>query len=88
MDIRFCHFEELLIWNNRFFNIKNNGFQMLIENMNFGKVAHYCWRLEFQERGAPHVHALIWVEDRLSLEQIGKSFFANIPDDRTPILRS
>jgi len=30
----------------------------------FGEVQHMWTRLEFQDRGSPHVHALIWCKDR------------------------
>ena len=29
----------------------------------FGKAVHFFWRLEFQARGAPHVHMKLWIED-------------------------
>ena len=35
MDIRFCPYEEIGIWNCRFYEIYNNGFERLIQNMNF-----------------------------------------------------
>jgi hypothetical protein len=28
-----------------------------------GKVIHYFIRIEFQERGSPHIHVLVWIED-------------------------
>ena len=85
VDIRFCPVEEMIIWCNRFFDIKAKGFQSLIDGMYLGKVLHYTWRLEFQARGAPHVHALVWLEKRLSLEHISKTFFASIPNKhKTP----
>ena len=79
LDIRFCPFEKMAIWKERFEDIKKKGFNDLINNMNFGEVAEYCWRLEFQARGAPHVHALIWLKSRLTLEKINDNFFAHIP---------
>ena len=27
-----------------------------------GKLLDYWWRIEFQNRGTPHLHMLIWVE--------------------------
>ena len=86
LDIRFCPFEEMLIWKQRFKEIKKNGFNFLIKNMNFGEVTNYCWRLEFQARGAPHVHALIWLKDRLTLENVSQNFFASLPPSITPKL--
>jgi ATP-dependent DNA helicase PIF1 len=28
-----------------------------------GEVEHYFWRVEYQMRGAPHIHMLLWVKD-------------------------
>ena len=28
----------------------------------FGKLANHFWRIEYQTRGAPHVHCLLWIE--------------------------
>ena len=28
-----------------------------------GKVEHYYWKKEYQSRGAPHYHVLLWVQD-------------------------
>ena len=86
VDIRFCPFEEMIIWKKRFEDIKKKGFNDLIKNMNFGEVREFCWRLEFQARGAPHVHALLWLKDRLSIDQISGNFFASIPPPSTPKL--
>jgi hypothetical protein len=42
-------------------------FEQVVENAEeyiFGaKVAHYFVRIEFQYRGAPHAHMMIWLED-------------------------
>ena len=34
-----------------------------------GKVVRYFYRIEFQQRGAPHIHVLIWVEDAPILDE-------------------
>ena len=82
MDIRFCPFEEMWIWKQRFNEFKCDGFKDLIKKMGFGEVEEYCWRLEFQARGAPYVHALIWLRYRLTLNIISRHFFARIPDEK------
>ena len=28
-----------------------------------GHIVDFCYRVEFQQRGSPHVHCLIWIED-------------------------
>ena len=33
-----------------------------------GKVLDYFYRVEFQQRGSPHIHMLVWVEDAPTLE--------------------
>lgn len=71
LDLRFCPVDTLDIWNERFASAKRSGFSPLISAMGFGKVSHYIWRLEFQARGAPHVHALIWLEEELTFETDG-----------------
>ena len=38
-----------------------------------GKVKHYAIRVEFQVRGSPHIHCLIWVEDAPKLESFNGS---------------
>jgi hypothetical protein len=32
-----------------------------------GEVAHWFWRLEFQSRGAPHIHMLLWIKGAPSI---------------------
>ena len=88
LDIRFCPLEEMYIWHHRFFDVKVNGFNNLIMSMGLGSVVHYAWRLEFQARGAPHVHALIWLSNRLALDTIKKCMFATMPNDETPIFKN
>ena len=80
LDIRFCALEEMEIWKKRFLAIKKNGFQDLLSGMNLGVPIHYTWRLEFQARGAPHVHSLIWLEEPLDITKINKTFFAQMPN--------
>ncbi len=33
------------------------------KNPIFGKVQDHFWRLEYQARGAPHVHCVLWIKD-------------------------
>ena len=80
MDLRFAPVETMMIWKHRFLDIKDRSFQTLIQSIGFGTVRHFVWRLEFQARGAPHVHSLIWLKRPLSLEQVQKYMFANAPD--------
>ena len=33
-----------------------------------GQIKDYFWRVEFQQRGSPHIHSLWWVEDAPTVE--------------------
>ena len=86
IDIRFCPMETMMIWKSRFYDIKKHEFQKLVTAMGFGSVVHYVWRLEFQARGAPHVHALIWLSNPVSHDIIKRSMFAVHPNQELPRL--
>ena len=36
---------------------------LLSKSQPIGKIVYYALRIEFQMRGSPHLHALIWTED-------------------------
>ena len=46
--------------------LTNEGFGQTNSNEKF-LVSSYFYRIEFQSRGAPHVHALLWLEDENGL---------------------
>ena len=57
-----------------------------------GKLKHYAIRIEFQARGTPHAHCLIWIEDAPILthetiheysEFIDKIIKCDLPEDKT-----
>ena len=77
LDIRFCPLETLM---NRFYDAKAGNFEQLMKALGFGPVKHFVWRLEFQVRGAPHVHALIWLADLIPLARLEKIMFATKPN--------
>lgn len=66
VDIRFSPFEEMMIWSEKISELISDGFKDLAILMNLGLLTNYCWRLEFQARDAPHIHALLWLNERLS----------------------
>ena len=33
-----------------------------------GKLLYYFYRVEFQQRGSPHIHMLVWIENAPTLE--------------------
>ena len=37
--------------------------------MPVGKMADYFYRIEFQQRGSPHIHGLFWVKDAPKYEK-------------------
>ena len=39
-----------------------------------------CWMAEWQKRGLPHAHILIWLVDKVRPEEIDKIISAEIPD--------
>ena len=65
--------------------------EVLLSNINpIGKISSYALRIEFQMRGSPHLHALIWTSDCPKLtseskdayvEYIDKHVQANLPDE-------
>ena len=84
LDMRFCPVEELMVWRSRFQDVKQNDFNLLTTALGFGPVKHFCWRLEFQARGAPHVHALLWLQEPLSLDTVSETLFGNVPAPGCP----
>ena len=56
------------------------------DNAIYGKVVDYWYRVEFQNRGAPHLHIIVWVspEHELPVDQV---VYAIIPPENDPELR-
>ena len=57
-----------------------------------GNVVDFFYRVEFQHRGSPHIHCLVWVEDAPKIEEdddqivcnfVSKYITAQLPDPRT-----
>ena len=46
----------------------------------FGQVKAITYTIEWQKRGLPHVHLLVWVEDKLRLDEVDKAIRAELPD--------
>ncbi|XP_064625952.1 uncharacterized protein LOC135486782 [Lineus longissimus] len=61
-----------------------------------GKVVDYFWRTEFQCRGSPHIHCLLWIENAPKLDEdsdelvcafIDRYISTELPDEETdPVL--
>ena len=43
-------------------------FKEIILDGPLGKTKYYAIRIEFQERGSPHVHSIIWIFNALNTE--------------------
>ncbi|KMQ85421.1 dna helicase, partial [Lasius niger] len=48
----------------------------------FGKVRCFMYSVEWQKRGLPHIHILLWLEQRISSDMIDKVICAEIPDPK------
>ncbi|CAF4947498.1 unnamed protein product [Pieris macdunnoughi] len=49
----------------------------------FGEVICFMYSIEWQKRGLPHVHILLWLKDKLRPDQIDNIISAEIPDPST-----
>jgi len=65
---------------------------VLLNGQVLGKVTHYFWKKEYQARGAPHYHVLLWIEgapvigkhsDKDVLSWIQNRIVCHIPDEKT-----
>jgi len=59
--------------------------EILILLKNALGVRDYWYRLEYQNRGSPHVHLLAWTDNPLEFEDIDKFIFSTIPTGMDPI---
>ena len=65
---------------------------VLLKGQVLGEVIHYFWKKEYQSRGAPHYHIILWIrdapfigvdpEDKVT-EWIDKRITCHIPDEKT-----
>ena len=55
----------------RQFSLKFHAFfqQLLVKGEVLGKVDHFYWKKEYQNRGAPHYHVLLWIRDAPVIDQ-------------------
>ena len=55
--------------------------EVLLSNLNpIGKIVYHALRIEFQMRGSPHLHALIWPSDCPKLTTETKQQYVNYID--------
>jgi len=58
-----------------------NFFKYIVMDGSLGKVIHYAIRVEFQVRGSPHIHSLIWVENAPKLSSQNITEYTNFVDN-------
>ncbi|XP_071575058.1 uncharacterized protein [Temnothorax nylanderi] len=65
----------------RVFQLKVKKMMALLNKSSlFGKVCCYMYSVEWQKRGLPHIHILLWLEQRIFSDMIDKVICAEIPD--------
>ncbi|XP_076062385.1 uncharacterized protein LOC143037725 [Oratosquilla oratoria] len=65
----------------RIFKLKVDSIMDDLTNKNiFGRVKAFLYSIEWQKRGLPHVHILLWMEERVNAELVGSVISAEIPD--------
>ena len=47
----------------------------------FGSVQCWMYSVEWQKRGLPHAHILIWLHDKITSNEIDDVISAEIPDE-------
>ncbi|XP_063903784.1 uncharacterized protein LOC135123221 [Zophobas morio] len=72
----------------RVFHLKVKAIMSLLTKGNlFGKVRCFMYSVEWQKRGLPHIHILLWLEQRISAVNIDNVICTEIPDpQKDPIL--
>lgn len=65
----------------RVFRLKVKKLMEVVNKGNvFGEVLCFMYSIEWQKRGLPHVHILIWLKDKLRPDRIDNVIRAEIPD--------
>ncbi|XP_076068345.1 uncharacterized protein LOC143040798 [Oratosquilla oratoria] len=68
----------------RIFKLKvDNLMYDLTQKHIFGRVKANLYSIEWQKRGLPHVHILLWMEERVTADAVEKLISAEIPDKKT-----
>ncbi len=65
----------------RVFDLKVKDLMHKIHKLEmFGHVRAITYTIEWQKRGLPHAHLLVWVEDKLRLDEVDNVIRAELPD--------
>ena len=68
----------------RVFNLKLHKMMDLMTKLQvFGEVQCYVYTIEWQKRGLPHAHILIWLKDAIRPVDLDRFISAEIPDETT-----
>ena len=54
--------------------------ELIAKGCIFGKTRCYMYAIEWQKRGLPHTHILIWLADKIKSNQIDQVISAELPD--------
>ena len=52
----------------------------LVKKQIFGRVKAHLYSIEWQKRGLPHVHILLWMAHKVTAEFVDKTVCAEIPN--------
>lgn len=61
----------------------NKLLNIIIKGKIFGKVKYHLYSIEWQKRGLPHAHILIWLKERFDVNKIDQIISAEIPNKVT-----
>jgi hypothetical protein len=65
----------------RVFNLKLKGLmEILTKGQIYGSVRCYMYSVEWQKRGLPHAHILLWLEESIPPNRIDQVISAELPD--------
>jgi hypothetical protein len=63
--------------------------EVIVKVQVFGQVACFIYSIEWQKRGLPHMHLLVWLKTKIHPSQIDSIISAEIPDQKVdPLLYS
>ena len=68
----------------RVFKQKGNCLlQLLTKHQVFGESVAHVYSVEWQKRGLPHIHLLLWLKEKIHPSQIDEIISAELPDENT-----
>jgi hypothetical protein len=67
--------QNMVDFKRRFFTLLN----FIRSGKIFGEVANFWYRLEYQQRGSPHIHMMIWLKDS---SHLCSHVWSRVPDEK------